>query len=194
MNADKQALRRHINAQRRAQPADSIAESSLAICKTLCAMQPFRRAQSIAIYLANFGEVDCGAFMGQMIARGKSLYAPILRKNRLLFAPLHPDTPLHTNRFGIAEPVYKTIQLRTPSQLDVVITPLIAFDDELNRLGMGGGYYDRSFAFKKRRRHWRRPLMIGLGYSFQRVTTLSPQYWDVPIDVAITEKESYGSC
>ena len=194
MNADTQTLRRHIKAKRLAQPAESIAASSLAICKSLCRMQPVRRARSIAIYLADFGEVDCGGFMGQMIERKKSLYAPILRKNRLLFAPLRPNTPLQANRFGIAEPVYTTSELRTPSQLDVVITPLVAFDAKLNRLGMGGGYYDRSFAFKKRRQHWRRPLMIGVGYSFQHVAALFPQVWDVPLDVAITEKESYGSC
>jgi len=193
MNADTRQLRRSINAKRLAQPAESIAESSLAICKTLCRMQPVRRAESIAIYLADFGEVDCGAFMGQMIARKKSIYAPILRKNRLLFAPLRPNTPLQANRFGIAEPVYTTSELRTPSQLDVVITPLVAFDAQLNRLGMGGGYYDRSFAFKKHRQHWRRPLMIGVGYSFQHVLALRPQAWDVPLDVAVTEKESYGS-
>ena len=78
-------------------------------------------------------------------------------------------------------------------QLDVVIAPLVAFDESLNRLGMGGGYYDRTFAFRKRARVLRRPVLIGVAYSFQRVDRLQPENWDVPLDVVITEKESYGS-
>lgn len=193
MNLDTQQLRRQINAQRRSQPFDIASESSLTICDSLCKLRAIHRAQSIGIYLAEFGEVDCSRFMDQMMARKKSLFAPILRKNQLLYAPLRPGTTLRHNRFGISEPVYTENQLRRPSQLDVVITPLVAFDAHLNRLGMGGGYYDRSFAFKKRRNHWHKPRLIGVAYSFQRVDALNAQPWDVPLDVAITQKESYGS-
>ena len=193
MDMHTQQLRRQINAQRRSQPIDVATESASKICNSLCKLRAIHRAKSIGIYLAAFGEVNCDGFMERMLSREKSLFAPILRKNQLLFAPLHLNTVLRHNQFGIAEPVYKSSQLRKPSELDVVITPLVAFDTHLNRLGMGGGYYDRSFAFKKRRNHLNRPRMIGLAYSFQRIDALSPQTWDVPLDVAITEKESYGS-
>lgn len=193
MNMDTQLLRRQMIARRRAQSVEHAAACSLTICHSLSQARVIKRAQSIAIYLADFGEVDCSSFIERMLVRRKSVYAPILRKNRLVFAPLHPDTPLRYNRYGIAEPDYTSSKLRTASQLDVVITPLVAFDARLNRLGMGGGYYDRSLAFKKRRLSWRRPLMIGVAYSFQRVDALPVQTWDIPLDVVITEKESYGS-
>lgn len=118
---------------------------------------------------------------------------PVLRKNRLLFAPWDDSSDWEENRYGIPEPLCRHRDLLTPRQLDVVVVPLVAFDDSLNRLGMGGGYYDRTFAFRKRAGALRRPLLIGVAYSFQRVDALQAQSWDVPLDVVITEKESYGS-
>jgi len=79
--------------------------------------------------------------------------------------------------------------MRTPlAALDIALVPLVAFDDYGRRLGMGGGYYDRTFAYLRHREHWRRPKLIGVAFEFQRVAELPAQPWDVPLDGIITEK------
>jgi 5-formyltetrahydrofolate cyclo-ligase len=75
--------------------------------------------------------------------------------------------------------------------LDVILMPLVAFDGQGNRLGMGAGYYDRTLAFLRHRRHWRKPRIIGLAYEFQRMPALPAEPWDVPLDGIITEAGFY---
>ena len=79
-----------------------------------------------------------------------------------------------------------------PFALDLVLVPLVAFDARGVRLGMGGGYYDRSFAYLNFRSRWRRPRLIGVGFDFQRAESISPQPWDVCLDGVITERGFYG--
>ncbi len=193
MPPDNQALRRSIKAQRRALSADEIAAASVTISATLLQLPALRRARYVATYLPAFGEVDCGMLTAALLSRGKRIFMPILRKNRLLFAPYDHAARMTCNTYGIPEPVCDSRALRSPRQLDVVITPLVAFDRHGNRLGMGGGYYDRSFAFRNRLSHWRKPLLIGVAYSFQQVDAMCTQPWDVPLDAVVTEKECFGS-
>ena len=193
MPPDVRDLRNAMKQKRRSLSAAEVAVASAAIVDKTRRLSCLQRANAIAIYLPAFGEVDCSGLIDALLARGKRVLAPILRKNRLVFAPFDYGTEFTANGFGIMEPVYQERALLTARQLDVVITPLVAFDARLNRLGMGGGYYDRTFAFRKRLGVWRRPLLIGVAYSFQRVDKLQANAWDVPLDVVITEKESFGS-
>jgi 5-formyltetrahydrofolate cyclo-ligase len=140
--------------------------------------------------MAEFGEVSCQPFVAAARLRGKRIFAPVLRKNALLYAPLHSSAKITRNRYGIPEPMHTRQQLIAPRRLDIVLVPLVAFDNDLNRLGMGGGYYDRTFAFRQRRQKYRKPRLVGLGYSFQHVSQLQPAPWDVPLDCAVTETES----
>ena len=151
-----------------------------------------QRARRIAIYMAVNGEVNCQPLIDQAWLRKKQLFAPILAQNRLFFAPLERDGHLTKNRFRIPEPTHAIQQRIHPRELDIVIVPLTSFDSDGNRLGMGAGYYDRTFAFRKRCLHWRRPLLIGVAYSFQRTSQLQSQSWDVPLDIVITEQEGFG--
>ena len=189
-----QQVRRRIRAQRNALCARDVHTASLAIADKLSRLPAIQRAESIALYLPAFNEVDCTLLSQRLEKRRKRVYAPILRKNRLVFAPAGESRLYIDNHYGIPEPVHQTHELRDAQQLDVIIAPLVAFDKCCNRIGMGGGYYDRTLAFKKRRKRWRRPLTIGVAYSFQRIEAIEPAPWDVPVDVVITEKESYGSC
>jgi len=182
-----------MRAERRMLSAHAVQSASTNIADELCSIPAVRRATSIAIYFAAFGEVDCSLFADRMEDRGKTVYAPILRKKHMQFAPAGKYRRCVLNRYGIAEPIWKQHELRAASQLDIIITPLVAFDTKLNRIGMGGGYYDRALQFKKHRLHWRRPLAIGVAYSFQRVDDIEARPWDIPLDAVITEKESYGS-
>jgi 5-formyltetrahydrofolate cyclo-ligase len=167
--------------------------AAAAIADRICKMRALQRATRIGIYSAFRGEVNCDPILTKPILRKKRVFLPILGKKCLKFAPLNTDTRWTTNRFGILEPVYASRDIVSARQLDVVFVPLVGFDRVCNRIGMGAGYYDRSFAFRKRRTIWRKPLLIGLAYAFQRVECIRPEVWDVPLDCVITEEECYGS-
>jgi len=96
---------------------------------------------------------------------------------------------LEPNFYGIPEP--RPIELIDPRTLDLVLTPLVAFDGSGHRIGMGGGYYDRSFAFLRRRRYWRKPHLLGLAYELQKLPAIIPNDWDIPLDAVATEARIY---
>jgi 5-formyltetrahydrofolate cyclo-ligase len=146
------------------------------------------QAQRIAAYLAVNGELDTHPLMEQFRATGKTLYLPILGadpSDGLKFAPWLTGQLLYKNRLGIPEPEHGAADLLPPEELDLVFAPLVAFDAAGNRLGMGGGYYDRSFAFL--RDGARGPLLTGLGYSFQQVENLPARPWDIPLAAVVTD-------
>lgn len=125
---------------------------------------------------------------------GKRVYLPVLvphGENRLWFARYTPDTHLVPNRFGIPEPARAPHRRIAPLALDAVFTPLVAFDPTGHRLGMGGGFYDRSFAYLLRHRRWLRPRLIGLAYDFQCVDRLPAEPWDVPLHAIVTDRSLY---
>jgi 5-formyltetrahydrofolate cyclo-ligase len=125
---------------------------------------------------------------------GKQVYLPVLRNrpsNSLWFTAYRPGDRLVNNCYGIPEPVMHSRRIVMPWSLDMVFVPLVAFDRSGNRLGMGGGYYDRTFAFRRMRSHWRGPKLIGLAHEFQRVEQLLNQVWDIPLDGVITEQRIY---
>ncbi len=118
-----------------------------------------------------------------------SVLLPVVAGRHMRFAAYRPGDKLAANRWGILEPQSRPgrwISARRPS---VVLTPLVAFDAGGNRLGQGGGYYDRAFAFRNAETHWRRPLLLGLAYEFQQVGKLHTKPTDVPLDAAITERQ-----
>lgn len=99
-----------------------------------------------------------------------------------------PGDALHNNCFGIPEPLPSIRRLIPARRLDLVTVRLLAFDDDCNRLGMGGGYHDRTFAFRKRHHRIDKPRLRGLAHAFQRVEQLPVQLWDIPPDGAIGER------
>lgn len=105
------------------------------------------------------------------------------------FAPVSPDSRFQPNCFGIPEPVHRRTDRRSANQLDMILLPLVAFDAAGHRIGMGGGFYDRTLAFTKRRRPWRRPLLIGLAYDFQQVARIKDNPWDVALDAIATPND-----
>ncbi len=173
---------------RRAQlPPDILARHSTSITRALWRLPLLARCRRIACYMAVGGEVDCGLFMEEATARGRTIYLPVLHGQSLLFAPWRPGSVLANNRFGIPEPVSDPRAWLRGSRLDVVLTPLVAFDMSGQRLGMGGGYYDRSFAFTRQRTAWRHPHLIGVAHEFQRVDSLPKRSWDIELHAVVTE-------
>jgi len=191
MQQDLQQLRRDLKKRRALLDPMEITSTSLSITAKFWHLPCVQRVTNIGIYMSVAGEIDCGPLIKIGWLRKKRIFAPVLAKNRLNFAPLNPGSKLVQNRFDILEPVYRPGDLIDPRQLDVVIVPLLAFDTQLNRIGMGAGYYDRTFAFSKRQKLWRRPLLIGVAYSFQRVENLTARAWDVPLHTVITEQNCF---
>lgn len=183
------ALRLRIRQRRRALSGAQRQTAQRQAERRLRRLSPLWRARSVAIYLAVDGEADPAKIAAGALMRRQRVYAPVLHGETLRFARLTNDTPLRRNRFGILEPA--VADCIDPRRLDVVLTPLVAFDDAGTRIGMGGGYYDRCFSFLKQRTRWIRPRLIGLAYEFQRLPTVSRSAWDVPLWAAVTELGIY---
>lgn len=157
------------------------------LCRHLLALPLLQHCRHIAGYWPNDGEIGPLPALRHWHQQGKTVYLPQLLANKQLrFACWHGDVRgLRANRFGIPEPVQR--RHVSGCQLDAVLMPLVAFDRNGNRLGMGGGYYDRSFAF--RLVGWRnRPLLIGLAHDFQQQPALPCESWDIPLDMIVTNR------
>ena len=161
-------------------------EASARICDTVTRAGYFRRSRKIACYLPTDEEVDTWPLIARAFSMKKQISAPILGKNGSMgFRELHADSDLSPNQFGLLEP--QGGGFVDPRCLDIVITPLVAFDASGNRIGMGGGYYDRCFAFLRGRKIWVHPKLIGIAFDCQRVNSIAPNPWDIGLFRVITE-------
>jgi len=116
----------------------------------------------------------------------KRIFAPVIEKNlQLQFQEISAETELWRNRFGLFEP--RGGDLVSARMLDIVLTPVVAFDTQNNRIGMGGGYFDRTFSFLRHRNEWFHPKIVGLAYACQKVEKIPPNPWDIRLFCAITE-------
>lgn len=176
----RQELRGELRARRRALDARSRLAAGEAIAQ---ALRPSLHGY-VAGYWAVDGEVPLLALLGA--PRDFVYCLPVVQPGkRLRFGPWRSGDALVQNRFGIPEPDLDSASLIDPELLDHVLLPLVGFDTRGHRLGTGGGYYDRSFAF--RHGNARPPRLIGIGYSCQQVDALPAADWDVPLDLIVTE-------
>lgn len=128
-------------------------------------------------------------------ARHKRCFLPVLRPHpdrKLWFLEYKRGDALENNRFGIPEPRLHNRRIRLPWELDLMLVPLVGFDADCNRLGMGGGFYDRTLAYLAQRWCWRRPLLVGIAHECQRVDALETNPWDVPLNLVATEERIYA--
>lgn len=166
------------------------AAASEALAGRLAGMPGFDVAATVAGYGAVGGEVPLAHVAHACLARGQRWFLPTLvgDSGLMRFAPWHPATRMAPNRYAIPEPVVPAGELLDASDLDVVLVPLIAFDRFGQRLGSGGGFYDRTFAFLGGRRRPDRPVLVGIGWAFQEAE-LAAEPWDVAVDWIATERE-----
>ena len=168
--------------------------NSIAVARRLYTSGWFMRSNTIALYLANDGEVDLAPFAEAARRCKKQLFLPALRSDsgkRLWFAEYRADERLIRNRFGILEPDIRKRSPIPPWAIDLVLMPLVAFDTDGNRLGMGGGFYDRTFAYLQRRVHHSKPALVGVAHDCQRIDLIPARSWDVPMHGVVTERRRY---
>src|SRR6056297_66853 len=185
--ASRSALRLEMRARRRALPPFRRRLANRAIVRRISTLAAFRRARSVALYWPADGEPDVRALAATAWRHNKRVLLPVVSQQGVMrFATWDRNTRFRRNRYGIPEPVAR--RFRAPAtRLDLVVMPLVAFDDHGNRLGMGGGYYDRTFEFLRLRKRWRKPHLIGVAYEFQRLPALPRVSWDVPLGGVVTE-------
>jgi 5-formyltetrahydrofolate cyclo-ligase len=188
------ALRRGLRLLRRGLSASQQRNHAGALARKLGRHPAFLRARRIGIYWPADGEIDPRPLLGLAQASRKRWHLPVLCPHphpRLWFLTYGPDEPLRPNRFGIPEPALRNRRLRLAWTLDILLVPLVGFDAGCHRLGMGGGYYDRTLSYLSHRQHWRRPRLIGVAHECQRVAELPVRPWDIPLDLVMTERRVY---
>ena len=168
-------------------------QHSQALCQNLTKQGIYKNSKNIACYLANDGEIDPYLIIEHARFSCKKVYLPVLSplQNSLYFAPYQPGSRLRLNRFSIPEPQCHPSKWISAQHLDLLLLPLVAFDPLGNRLGMGGGFYDRTLAYLKHRQHWKKPVLAGLAHEIQKTARLNTQSWDIPLNFIITEKQLY---
>jgi 5-formyltetrahydrofolate cyclo-ligase len=151
----------------------------------------FRVAQRIAFYQVADGEIDPRMLLDLALSEGKSCFLPVIQQDNpefVSFAPYDADTELVLNKWGIAEP--PASEVISPTNFDVVFVPLVVFNKDCFRLGMGKGFYDRTFSFKIFNRR-SSPMLVGLAHENQLVDSFPVESWDVRLDAVATEKNIY---
>lgn len=180
-------LRKHIKWQRAHLSKIEQQQLSKLAIQQLIRHRLFRSARNIALYLPVRGEADPCSLL-QAAKAGQRFFLPVLslsHNSHLIFVEWNQETRFRNNRFNIPEPLLAKRRILSPRQLDLVIMPLVAFDPKGSRLGMGGGFYDRSFAAKHYLKQTK-PYLVGFAYPFQQVPQLERQAWDVGLDASCT--------
>lgn len=191
MTETPEALRQAHRKRRAALPADTLEAHAQALAERLLALPAVRAAEHVAVYIAIRGEISLAPTIDALDRLGKTLYLPILRGEAMHFAPWLPTQPLEKRGFGLLEPDVDESQWRPPETLDLVLAPLVVFDSQCNRIGQGGGYYDRTFAFRAGADECR-PVLLGVAHEQQREAALPVQDWDIPLDAIATESALYA--
>lgn len=186
-STSKSQLRQQLLAQRRALTPEQIQRAAGRVAARVWRLPVLARSQRLALYSPVSGELDCAPIISAAWRRGREVFLPVVVDTELCFAPFAPDSTLAANCFGIAEPVCNSEQWRSAREMDVIFAPLLGFDADGYRLGMGGGYYDRTLAFLAQRRHFRRPHFIGLAYEFQQINAVPHQKHDVKLEAVVTD-------
>jgi len=193
MDINKNRIRRTISKQRNHLSPLQQQQAAAQITDAILNWQVFQAAKEIALYFPWRGEVNTEELWQLSHALGKNCYFPVVQEEphkHLLFLPHKPDQSLVSNRFSILEPTASLSEAIDSEKLELVFTPLLAFDCRGYRLGSGEGYYDRTFAFLTAPEQIK-PLLIGLAYEFQKVDNMPIAHWDVPLNAIVTEKTTY---
>jgi 5-formyltetrahydrofolate cyclo-ligase len=181
-------MRAALRAKRRALPTAERIANAQRVADNVERWLHLRPSWRIALYASLPEELDATPLTELARARGCRLYLPRIDRHslgrKMQFVEMNGRQ--RSNRLGIAEP--EGSQIIGARWLDVVFLPLVGFDSHGVRLGTGGGFYDRAFAFRRWRTVWHTPQLVGLAHSFQQVEQIIPAAHDVLLDAVVTEK------
>lgn len=188
LSAMRQHIRKLIRKTRQQLSPDEQQIAAQSVMRNALEHPAIVQAQRIALFLSFDGEIDTHPLIDSLLQQGKEVYLPILHpfnRHNLLFLRYTSETKLVKNRFKIDEPPLDVTTVLPLNQLDIMMVPLVAFDDQGQRLGMGGGFYDRTLA------NWQQKgfYPIGLAHDCQQVQSLPTAHWDIPLPEIITPKK-----
>jgi len=196
------SIRQILRSKRKTLTATFQKQAAAALLLRLTNEVVVKKAKHIALYLANNGELDLQPFIRWCWQQNKHLYLPVVHpfsKGHLLFLRYDNDSSMVINRYNIAEPKLDVRYIKPMQQLDIILTPLVAFDSTGARIGMGGGYYDRTLANwyehylqnkESAQDNQCSPAIIGVAHDCQQITKVPDETWDIPLPKIITPTRS----
>lgn len=190
---DNHSIRRKMRLLRNNMSSVERQKSSLQIVEKIIRSTLFKKCHNLALFLPHDNEPDLKALIYYAETMGKNCYLPVIGRrfeSRLGFQLYSPETSMIYNCYGIPEPVDNPAT-RLPKSwlLDLILMPLVAFDNNGNRIGMGGGFYDKTLYYRQYRQRWLKPALMGVAYADQQVSVINTEKWDIPLDYVVTNKE-----
>lgn len=176
----RQHIRQHIRQARQKLTALEQSHAEQHITQQAIHLIEQQQGKNIALYLAFDGEVSTTLLIDALWQHNKNVFLPVLHpfcQGHLLFLAYYPNTVLVKNQFGIWQPKLNVQEVLPLAQLDIIFTPLVAFDKQGNRLGMGGGFYDRTLQYAQQKGF----ISVGLAHQCQQVEQLPVESWDIPL-------------
>lgn len=186
-------IRRTFRERRRNLSALEKDKSAHQLVALLDKQQLLHKGAHVALYKTNDAELSTEPLITYCWQQEINVYLPVLHpftNGHLLFLRYTTETAMQSNRFGIMEPKIDVTAVCPARDLDAIFTPLVAFDDSGNRLGMGGGFYDRTLSALQGNVH--SPKVIGLAYDIQRTSALPVETWDIPLPAIATPSKIYS--
>ncbi|MEM7454472.1 MAG: 5-formyltetrahydrofolate cyclo-ligase [Planctomycetota bacterium] len=174
MPPTRKKVRETIRQARRQVPERYRRQSALKFSTQIAGLEEYQMAASIAGYLPFDGEADPVPLLERAMLEGRSVYLPVMlmKGEPMKFAPYTRETPLKKNFLGIGEPDVSENEMVDADEIDFVVMPLVAFDNDCNRIGYGGGFYDLTFSFLNTA-GTEHTSLFGLAFELQRLPDLS---------------------
>lgn len=182
----RKEVREDLRKKRNALSAAQQSKAAEALIASVTALPQWNAAKSIALYSPFEGEIGTLPLAEHARSVAKRVHLPVITENKTLaFALWDETTTLDKNRFGILQPK-EDAELQLPESLDIIFMPLVGWDTAGNRLGMGGGFYDRTLEQEST------CLKVGLAHHCQQVKSIEPAHWDVAMDYVATDNRLYA--
>ena len=180
-------LRRKYIKRRRSLSPEENRRLSEAACRRLMETEAYKKAKTIMIYRAMRGELSMAFLEEQAKEDGKLLLYPLCIENSQMLAlrPFSEDS-FRKGSFGIGEPDPERSQIVDPKDIDLVVCPCTAFDEDHYRLGMGGGYYDRFLP------KCTKAVKCSIAFEIQKGDDIPHESWDQPVDFCVTDRAIYA--
>jgi 5-formyltetrahydrofolate cyclo-ligase len=175
-----------MRAARNAVPAAVRREAAMRASRYAAGLRRFTAGRRVALYLPIYSELDTREIIAAARRRGVDIYVPVIisRASTMRFARLQGR--MRVGRLGVREPACSRFCIDS-RWLSLVLVPTLAVDAAGYRLGMGAGFYDRAFSFRRLRRFWRGPELMALGFEQQRLPAVPHEFWDIALDGIVTD-------